>query len=33
MGVKFGVDAKFTPIGAICCPCRAQNLKIGLWVT
>jgi len=23
----------FTPIGATCCPCRAKNLKISLWVT
>jgi len=39
--MKFGVEAwtegplhaKFHPIGATYRPCRAKNLKIGLWVT
>jgi len=35
MGVKFGTEEgssvpNFTPIGAMCRPCGAKNLKIGL---
>jgi len=37
MGVEFGTEEgtsvpNFTPIGAMCCPCVAKKLKIGLWV-
>jgi len=32
MGVKFGVE-EWTPISAMCHPCGAKNLKIGLSVT